>query len=72
MAEGFVTRWLVMMCEVMERDDFPITQDRLALMLRVRRASVTNAARALQRAGVIDYKHGHLTVRNRRGLEAAS
>ena len=65
-------RWLLMMHDVMERTDFPITQDRLAQMLGVRRASVTKAARALQRAGVIDYKHGHLILRNRRGLEAAS
>ena len=65
-------RWLLMMRDVMGRDDFSITQDRLAQMLGVRRASVTKAARALQLAGAIDYKHGHLTVRTRRGLEAAS
>jgi CRP-like cAMP-binding protein len=65
-------RLLLMMHDLMERDDFPITQDLLALMLGVRRASVTRAAQALQRAGAIAYKHGHLTVRDRRRLEAAS
>ena len=65
-------RWLLMMHDVMGRDDFPITQDRLAQMLGVRRASVTRAARTLQRAGTIDYQHGHLIVHKRRGLEAAS
>jgi CRP-like cAMP-binding protein len=65
-------RWLLMMCDVMGRSDFPITQDLLAQMLGVRRATVTRAAQALHRAGIIDYKHGQLTVRNRRALETAS
>lgn len=65
-------RWLLMMNDVIGRDDFPITQDVLAQMLGVRRATITRAAQALHRAGVIDYRHGRLTVRNRRALEAAS
>lgn len=65
-------RWLLMMNDTIGRDDFLITQDILAQMLGVRRATVTHAAQALQRAGLVDYKHGHLTVRRRRGLEAAS
>jgi Mn-dependent DtxR family transcriptional regulator len=41
-------------------------------MLGVRRASVTEVARKLQKAGLIDYIHGKITVLNRRGLEAAA
>jgi len=41
-------------------------------MLGVRRPSVTIVARALQRARLIDYRHGHMKIRDRRGLEAAS
>ena len=65
-------RWLLMMNDAVGQDDFPITQDLLALMLGVRRASVTKVAQALQRSGIIDYRHGHLRIRDRRGLETAS
>lgn len=56
----------------MERDDFPLSQEVLAKMLGVRRASVTLAAGALHRAGLIDYEYTRIVVRNRTGLEAAS
>jgi CRP-like cAMP-binding protein len=65
-------RWLLTMDDAARRDDFPITQDLLALMLGVRRATITRAAQALHRAGLIDYKHGHLSVRDRPKLEAES
>ncbi len=65
-------RWLLMLHDLAEDAEFPLTQNTLALMLGVRRPSVTIAARALQRAGLIDYRHGHMKIRNRRGLEAAS
>jgi Mn-dependent DtxR family transcriptional regulator len=41
-------------------------------MLGVRRPSVTVAARTLQKAGVIEYERGRITVTNRRGLEETS
>ena len=41
-------------------------------MLGVRRASVTEVARRLQKAGLIDYIHGKVTVLDRAGLERAS
>jgi CRP-like cAMP-binding protein len=65
-------RWLLMMHDVMGHDRFPITQELLARMLGVRRATVTRAAQGLQRAGIIEYRHGHLAVRSRRALEEAS
>jgi hypothetical protein len=51
---------------------FPLTQDFLAQVLGVRRASVTVAARALQNAGLISYSRGRVTVLDREGLEGAA
>jgi CRP-like cAMP-binding protein len=65
-------RWLLMMHDTAGRDQFPITQDLLAQMLGVRRATVTHAAQRLHRAGLIDYKHGQLRVRDRSALERTS
>ena len=41
-------------------------------MLGVQRTTVTTAARALQRAGLIAYKWGSVTVLDRTGLERVS
>jgi hypothetical protein len=38
-------------------------------MLAVRRAGVTEVAGALQRAGVISYTRGRITIRDRAGLD---
>jgi len=54
------------------RNEFPLTHDVLALMLGVRRASVTLAAGALQQSGLIDLGHKSITIRNTAGLEAAA
>ena len=49
-----------------------LTQERLAEMLGVCRSTVTVAAGAMQRAGLISYRRGAISVLDRRGLEAAS
>ena len=54
------------------RNELPLTQDVLADMLGVRRASITLAAGALHRAGLIDHAHKSIVVRDAAGLEAAA
>ncbi len=54
------------------RDEFPLTQEVLASMLGVRRASVTLAAGTLQRAGLIDHAHKNIIIRDVAGLEHAT
>ena len=63
-------RWLLMTHDrVLPSDTFLLTHEFLAMMLGVRRAGVSVAAGALQRAGLILYHRGRVTVLDRQGLE---
>jgi Mn-dependent DtxR family transcriptional regulator len=53
-------------------DELPLTQEFLAQMLGTRRSSVTVSAGTLQKAGLIAYTRGNVTINDRRGLEEAS
>jgi len=64
-------RWLLMTHDRVGADEFPLTHEFLSLMLGVRRAGVTVAAGMLQKAGLIEYRHGRIKVVDREGLEAA-
>ena len=65
-------RWLLMTHDRVEGDEFPMTHDFLADMLGVRRPSVSIAMAMLSRADFIGYRRGKVTLRDRRGLEAAA
>ena len=65
-------RWLLLTHDRVGRDTFDLTHLFLSQMLGVRRASVTVAAGILQKAGLIEYTRGSITVTNRKGLEEAS
>lgn len=61
-------RWLLMTHDRMHSDEFLLTQEFLAMMLGVQRTGVTAAAGALQRADLIRYARGKVTMLDRRGL----
>ena len=70
--EQQLCRWLLLSLDRLSSDKLSMTQELIANMLGVRREGVTEAAGKLQRAGLIEYSRGHITVLNRPGLEARS
>ncbi len=62
-------RWLLLSLDRLHGDELVMTQELIANMLGVRRVGVTEAAHKLQRAGLIRYVRGHITVLDREGLE---
>ena len=66
------SRWLLMTHDRVRKDDFLLSQEFLAIMLGSTRPTVSVVAGTLQKAGLITYKHGHITILDRAGLEAAS
>lgn len=65
-----LARWLLMTQDRAGAGTFRMTQEFIGHMLGVRRVGITEAAGALQRAGLIEYRRGDLTVLDRPGLEA--
>jgi CRP-like cAMP-binding protein len=63
-------RWLLLSLDRLPSNELTMTQELIANMLGVRREGVTEAAGELQRAGLIRYSRGRITVINRTGLEA--
>jgi CRP-like cAMP-binding protein len=62
-------RWLLLSLDRLQGNDLVMTQELIANMLGVRREGVTEAAVKLQKAGLIRYARGHITVLDRPGLE---
>jgi CRP-like cAMP-binding protein len=54
------------------RDEFHLSHEFLAMMLGSTRPTVTVVAGTLQKAGLIRYTHGRITIVDRKNLEAAS
>lgn len=67
-----LARWLLMTRDRLATNRFAMTQDFLAQMLGTRRATVNAAAGALQRAGLVLYSRGVITIRDLDGLRAAA
>jgi CRP-like cAMP-binding protein len=70
--EERLARWLLMSQDRVGSSVFTLTQEFLAHMLGTRRASVTEAAGILQKAGLISYQRGEVTISDRARLEKAS
>jgi CRP-like cAMP-binding protein len=65
-------RWLLLSLDRLQGEELFMTQELIANMLGVRREGVTEAAMKLQKAGLIRYSRGRITVLDRRGLEKSS
>jgi CRP-like cAMP-binding protein len=70
--EQRLSRWLLMAHDRVGKDEFPLTQEFAAMMLGTSRPTVTVVAGTLQKAGLIKYHRGRVTVVDRKKLEAAS
>ena len=65
-------RWLLLSLDRLRGDELVMTQELIANMLGVRREGVTESAIKLQKAGLIQYARGRITVLDRPGLEGRS
>lgn len=70
--EERMCRWLLMTQDRVGQNAFVLTQEFLSQMLGVRRPTVSIAASILQKAGLIRYSRGNITILDREGLENAS
>ncbi len=62
-------RWLLLSLDRLQGSELVMTQELIANMLGVRREGVTEGALKLQKAGLIRYARGHITVLDRAGVE---
>ena len=65
-------RWLLMSLDRQHGSELVMTHELIANMLGVRREGITEAAVQLQKAGVIRYARGHISVLDRKGLAQRS
>lgn len=68
--EQQMCRLLLLTLDRLPSQELIMTQELIASILGVRREGITETAGALQRAGLISYRRGHITVVDRAGLEA--
>lgn len=67
--ESRLCRWLLMMHDRVQADEFVLTQDIISMMLGAQRTGVTAAAGALQKRGIISYNRGRMAILGRQKLE---
>ncbi|MBC7972245.1 MAG: winged helix-turn-helix domain-containing protein, partial [Verrucomicrobia bacterium] len=70
--EERLARWLLLVADAVQSEEFPLTQEFISQMIGVRRAGVTIAAGMLNHVGLIRYTRGHISIINRAGLEEFS
>ena len=67
--EERLARWLLLVSDCLQSEEFLLTQEFIAQMIGVRRAGVTVAAGTLSQAGLIHYTRGRIKITDRPGLE---
>ena len=65
-------RWLKLVHNRIRRNEFPIRQEFIAMMLGVHRPTVSTAANMLQQAGLIKYSRGQMQILDADGLTNGS
>jgi len=70
--EQQLCRWLLCTLDRSSSTELKMTQEFLGSILGVRREGITQAAGDLQRAGIISYRRGHISVLDRAKLESHS
>jgi len=70
--EQQLCRWLLLTLDRLSSNELVMTQELVAGALGVRRESIAEAAGHLQRAGIVRYRRGHLSVLERPGLESSA
>ena len=63
-------RWLLTVRDLIQLNEFKLTQEFISQMLGVRRSGVTQVASKFQKAGMISYKRGLICIVSARRLEA--
>ena len=67
--EARLSRWLMMIHDRVDGDEFLLTQDIISIMLGAQRTGVTDAAGSLQKNEIISYRRGRITILDRQKLE---
>ena len=70
--EARAARWMLEMDDRVAQDEFTMTHEFLALMLGVRRQTVSAVASDLSRQGLVVYRRGFIEIIDRAGLEAVT
>jgi CRP-like cAMP-binding protein len=70
--EQQLSRWLLCSLDRVRGSELTMTQELISQLLGLRRESVTSAALKLQKAGLIQYARGHISVLDRAGLERST
>lgn len=70
--EQRLCRLLLRVFDRVSAEEVALTQEQIAYLLGVRRASITNVAGQLQAVGAIDYSRGHIRLINRKMVEERS
>jgi len=63
-----LARWLLMVRDCIQQDEYLLTQDFLAIMLGVQRPTVTIAVRILETAGLVQHHRGRIRILDVPGL----